>query len=255
MIAGDSPGMTAFADEPPLNLIANYAGLTLRFAGGYTDTVHTALLLEFLEVKDMGSENGLSRRVQENLLPSPLFEGIKRAFTNAYEPLSKPDGIISLGIAENIPMYSDLAAFLDKNLKITPNLLGYGAVNPGPPGLMSALVKLYNSDPFNSVIPVEEEHIYFTAGCTALLDQLFWNFCDEGEGVLIGKPLYGGFANDLKSRAKAKLLAVSLKGLDVFSKEAVKRYEEALLEAEKEGIKTKVLVLCTPHNPLGQYPP
>ena len=77
----------------------------------------------------------------------------------------------------------------------------------------------------------------------------------EGEGVLIGKPLYGGFANDLKSRAKAKLLPVSLKGLDVFSKEAVKRYEEALLEAEKEGIKTKVLVLCTPHNPLGQYPP
>jgi 1-aminocyclopropane-1-carboxylate synthase len=203
----------------------------------------------------MASENGLSKRVQVNLLPSPLFEGISRAFSNVYEPLSNPGGIISLGIAENTPMYSDLASFLDENLKVTPNLLGYGAVNPGPPGLIPALVELYNSNPFNPVVPVEKEHIYLTAGCTALLDQLFWNFCDEGEGVLIGKPLYGGFANDLKARGKGKLLAVSLKGLDVFSKEAVGRYEEELVKAEKEGIKTRVLVLCTPHNPLGQYPP
>lgn len=203
----------------------------------------------------MSSENGLSQRVQENLLPSPLFEGIVRALTNAYEPVSNPEGIISLGIAENTPMYSDLASFLDENLKITPNLLGYGAVNPGPPGLMDSLLQFYNSEPWNPVVKVEKEQVYFTAGCTSLLDQMFWCLCDQGEGVLIGRPLYGGFANDLKARGKCKLLDVSLKGVDAYSKEAVKKYEDKILEAGKAGCKARVLVLCTPHNPLGQYSP
>ena len=203
--------------------------------------------------KRMASDNGLSQRVQENLLPSPLFQGIVRALTNAYEPLSNPEGIISLGIAENTPMYHDLASFLDENLKITSNLLGYGAVNPGPPGLMDSLLKFYNGNPWNPVHEVVKEQVYFTAGCTSLLDQMFWCLCDEGEGILIGRPLYGGFANDLKVRGKCKLLDVSLKGVDAYSKEAVEMYEEKILQAEKEGVKARVLVLCTPHNPLGQY--
>ena len=111
-------------------------------------------------------------------------------------------------------------------------------MNPGPPGLMEGLLNFYKSQPFNPVLRVERGHVYFTAGCTALLDQLFWTLCDEGEGVVIGKPLYAGFANDLKARGKAKLVAVSLKGVDPYSEDAVKRYEEEIIKAEKE--KTEV---------------
>jgi bifunctional pyridoxal-dependent enzyme with beta-cystathionase and maltose regulon repressor activities len=57
----------------------------------------------------------------------------------------------------------------------------------------------------------------------------------------------------MKIRSKVKLVAVSLKDYDAFSKDAVARYEEELLEAEKNGIKVRALILCTPHNPLGQY--
>ena len=149
-------------------------------------------------------------------------------------------------------MYHDLATFLDKEISITPDLLGYGAVSPGPPSLRSGMLRLYNSAPFNPVIPVKEEHLEFTGGCTALLDNLFWSLCDEGDGVLIGKPLYGGFEPDMKVRSKVNLVAVSLKNYDPFSAEAVSSYEEELLKKKRDGITIRALILCTPHNPLGQ---
>lgn len=195
----------------------------------------------------------LSTRVQATLAPSPLYAAFAKALSNPYHPIKNPDGMISLGIAENTLMYSELAEFLDSNMRISPDLLGYSAVMPGLPSLRSGLCKLYNSTLFDPVLEVKPEHLYFTSGCSALLDQLFWTLCDEGEGVLIGMPMYGGFVNDMRIRAKCKLVPVSLRGYDAFSKDAVRRYEEEFLKAKEEGITVRVLVLCTPHNPLGQY--
>jgi aspartate/methionine/tyrosine aminotransferase len=96
------------------------------------------------------------------------------------------------------------------------------------------------------------EDLHIAAGCSAILDQIFWTLCDEGEGVLVGKPMYGGFISDMEARAKLKPIKVSLKGVDPFSVEAVGRYEEELIKAKATGIKVRMLVLCTPHNPLGQ---
>ena len=43
--------------------------------------------------------------------------------------------------------------------------------------------------------------------------------------------------------------------VDQFSPEAASKYEEALLRAESQGIRVRALMLCNPHNPLGQcYP-
>jgi len=195
----------------------------------------------------------LSRRVQDTLIATPMMEAIRRALGSPYDPKTNEKGIISLGIAENTPMYPELSQFLEENMHITPNLLGYEGVIHGPPGFKKGVLNFINAHPFDPVLPVEEKHVYFTAGCTALLDQVFWTLCDEGDGVLISMPMYGGFANDMQVRGKCKLLQVNLKGYDVFSKEAIVRYEEDMLTAAKNGIKTKVLVLCTPHNPLGQY--
>jgi aspartate/methionine/tyrosine aminotransferase len=194
----------------------------------------------------------LSKRIESNLITSPIYEFFARALNNAYHETTNPKGIITLGIAENTLMTTELATFLSENLKITTNMFGYGSVMPGPIGMKSGLCKLYNAAPFNPVVTVMPEHIYISAGCGAVLDQLFWGLCDEGEGVLIGRPLYGGFIIDMQARSKATPVAVSLKGLDAFSIEAVARYEEKLIKAEKEGVKVRCLVLCTPHNPLGQ---
>ena len=39
--------------------------------------------------------------------------------------------------------------------------------------------------------------------------------------------------------------------VDPFSMDAILRYEEALVEAQKDGVPIKALFLCSPHNPLG----
>lgn len=194
----------------------------------------------------------ISKRIEPNLKPSPLFAFMGRALANAYHEIDNPDGIISLGIAENFLMSTELAEFLSKNMKITPNHFGYGGSCPGFPSLTKGVLKLYNSEAFNPVVPVSKDHIYLTAGCTTLLDQFFWTLCDEGEGVLIGKPSYGGFVTDMTARSKLTPIHVSLQGVDPFSIAAVQRYEEELLIAEASGIKVRVLLISTPHNPLGQ---
>lgn len=54
---------------------------------------------------------------------------------------------------------------------------------------------------------------------------------------------------------RSKLVYASFNDTNQFSTEAVKKYEEALLQAQKDGIAIKALVLCNPHNPLGRcYP-
>ena len=44
----------------------------------------------------------------------------------------------------------------------------------------------------------------------------------------------------------------SLGDIDQFDVDAVSRYEEAILNATKDGVKMRALVLCNPHNPLGK---
>jgi aspartate/methionine/tyrosine aminotransferase len=43
--------------------------------------------------------------------------------------------------------------------------------------------------------------------------------------------------------------------VDQFSVDCVRKYEDALLQAGKDGVKVKALLICNPHNPLGKcYP-
>ena len=44
-------------------------------------------------------------------------------------------------------------------------------------------------------------------------------------------------------------------GVDQFSPKAAEKYEEAMLNAERNGTHVRAMMLCNPHNPLGQcYP-
>lgn len=191
----------------------------------------------------------LSTRVQPNLKPIPLYEHFSRALSNVYHPHSNPTGIISLGIAENSLMHTELTSFLQSHLTVSSCQLGYAGVHLQ--SLYDGLVNLFNCE-FRPAVPVLRGHVYLTSGVTALLDQCFWSLCDEGDGVLVGRPLYGGFIVDMSIRAKLRPVGVSLKGVDPFSLDAVQKYEEEYLAARKAGVRVRVLLLCNPHNPLGQ---
>lgn len=54
---------------------------------------------------------------------------------------------------------------------------------------------------------------------------------------------------------RVKCVFTPFDGVDQFSMAAVDKYEQAILRAEREGTKVRALMLCNPHNPLGQcYP-
>ena len=65
--------------------------------------------------------------------------------------------------------------------------------------------------------------------------------------VLITTSLY------LLNFTRVKSIGVAFGDVDSFSLDAISKYEEALFQARKEGVRTRALFLCSPHNPLGRY--
>lgn len=51
---------------------------------------------------------------------------------------------------------------------------------------------------------------------------------------------------------RVKTIEVSLRNEDHFGLAAVARYEEALQRSKADGVKVRGLILCSPHNPLGE---
>ena len=55
---------------------------------------------------------------------------------------------------------------------------------------------------FSPFRPVTAENITFTAGVTGLNEMITLSLADEGEGILLGRPVYGAFYGDMTTRSK-----------------------------------------------------
>ncbi|KAL8734962.1 MAG: hypothetical protein Q9181_003011 [Wetmoreana brouardii] len=196
------------------------------------------------------SEQTLSRRGQENLPAGVSFAKLVEVLTDGYDKNENPNGIISLGVAENGLMHKELASYFNK-LEITPKHLTYGDGPFGSRALRSALSDFFN-DYFKPVQKVLPEQLLAVGGVTSAIDLIAWATADEGDGILIGRPLYSSFAKDVNTRAGTILCPVSSGGGDPMSERMVGQFEKELLEQEKRGRKTRGLILASPHNPLGK---
>ncbi|KAL9010110.1 MAG: hypothetical protein Q9173_004923 [Seirophora scorigena] len=194
------------------------------------------------------SERTLSKRGQENLPAGEAFEKFIEVLTNTYDKEMLPS--ISLGVAENGLMHEELASFYSK-LNITPRLLTYGDGPSGSRALRTALSSFFN-DYFKPIEKVLPEQLVVAGGVTSIIDLIVFAVADEGDGILIGRPLYTSFANDIKSRAGAKLCPVSSDGRDPMSEGMVEQFQKELVKREKEGTRVRAIILASPHNPLGK---
>lgn len=118
------------------------------------------------------------------------------------------------------------------------------------------------------------EQLVVAGGVTSVIDLITFATANPGDGILVGRPLYTSFPNDVSIRAEAKLVAVSSEGKDPMSEEMVEQYEKELVKQEKVGTKIKAIILArsasnpspkfwkgssntkkstqSPHNPLGK---
>ncbi|KAI4207384.1 MAG: hypothetical protein LQ349_009853, partial [Xanthoria aureola] len=148
---------------------------------------------------------------------------------------------VSLGVAENGLMHEELAAYFNK-LEFKSSFLTYGDGPFGSRALRSALSSFFN-DYFNPVQKVLPEQLLVAGGVTSVIDLATVGVADEGDGILIGRPLYTSFKNDVRARAGAKMVPVSAEGKDPMSEEMVAQYEKELQKQERQGIKIRAIIL------------
>lgn len=173
---------------------------------------------------------------------------------NLWDPATNPQGFVSLGVAENTMMHDALAKHIQENIALKNSAFTYGDGTLGSKRLKNA-VSRFMTRHLRPVVPIDPSHVSITNGCSAALEHLSWALANPGEGFLLGQPYYGTFLPDLTLRFGAKVLPVPFHDIDPFAEDAVKKYEDILLDAQARGQTVSGLVISHPHNPLGRcYP-
>ena len=193
----------------------------------------------------------ISKRAAENLHRSKLAEVRSYCYYRQYDPVTNPEGIVALAIAENKLMRYEITEHLNKNFKISPWHLTYGEGPSGSFKLRSEIASIVNNI-FSPHSPVKDAHICMCNGVASAVSNFCFCIGEPGDGILISRPLYVGFFDDIEASAKTKPVLVSMSNTDPLSVEAVERYETTLLESEKSGTKIRGILIANPHNPLGR---
>ena len=189
----------------------------------------------------------ISERASQNLYRSKFFEVRSYCFYRQYDPVTKPDGIVALAIAENKLLRHEVSKHINKHFRIDPWHLTYGEGQTGTFKIAS-----FVNEVFLPHIPIQHSHICMCNGVGSALSNLSFCIGEPGEGILISRPLYVGFFEDIEYSAEIKPVLVPMGTTDPLSAEAVEHYEATLLEAERQGTKIRGILLSNPHNPLGR---
>ena len=193
----------------------------------------------------------ISERVSQNLHRSKLSEVRSYCYHRQYDPVTNPIGIVALAIAENKLMRDEITEHINKHFKISPWHLTYGEGPGGTYALRSEIASLVNKT-FKPLVTVDHNHICMCSGAGTAVSNFCFCIGEPGDGILVGRPLYVGFYEDIEYSSKFKLVPVAMGNYDAVSVDAVQHYETALLEAEEKGTKIRGILLSNPHNPLGR---
>jgi aspartate/methionine/tyrosine aminotransferase len=105
---------------------------------------------------------------------------------------------------------------------------------------------------FRPVKRVDPSHIVLAAGGSFALTALVEQICDPGDGILIATPYWAGLDISISIHGHARIVPVHMALDKFFCPESVQYYDSAM---DNASIPIKAVLLCNPHNPLGQcYP-
>lgn len=228
------------------------------------DNVARALPASAADADAMKTAGALSLR-GEQLTALKMPKQMMHAFAvkeQMYDAASRPEGYISLLLAENRLMAPDVLAHFQRDRSDAFDSvlkLQYGDMF-GDLELRTALSRLFRrhvfarsgggpagaSDPANYVC---------AAGAGAVLNMLFSALCDAGDGVIIPAPYYPGFIFDMACRARCVPIPALLPSETRADQERYAVSEAALDAAERRcrerGARPRVLLLHHPSNPCG----
>jgi histidinol-phosphate/aromatic aminotransferase/cobyric acid decarboxylase-like protein len=137
-------------------------------------------------VRKLCGEMALSVRGAQKLEPSVSFDLIKLVFGNLYDQETNPDGIISLGVAENYLCHPEITKYMLDHMEIDSVMMTYGDGFSGSIELKKALSRFWNKY-LCPVYPLSQDDIIIAAGVTPIIDILAYVLCDAGQGILLGR--------------------------------------------------------------------
>lgn len=192
----------------------------------------------------------LSVRAQKEAAPK-LNTLIWKVLSDQWDPKSNPNGYVSIGVAENRLLHHELEGHITRNINVKDCAFTYGDGPKGSHRLRSVLARFLGKH-FKPRIPLEASHIMVTNGVTTGIEHLSWACANAGDAFILGQPYYGAFPGDICLRPEVELITVKFGEVDPLSIDALRFYEQAVLDARKRGVTVKGLMLCNPHNPLGR---
>lgn len=124
----------------------------------------------------------------------------------------------------------------------------------GPQGslrLRRAAARFLEKD-FDSRSAVTYDDIFIMPGLTSAVDAMVWSVCDEGDGVIIPRPLYNGFKIDVQHRTDAVVVEAAFHDLEGYSSiddvfDAAmnqKALSRALRKAQDDGIRVRAVLIA-----------
>lgn len=171
------------------------------------------------------------------------------ASANEYDPtVSNNNGSLVMLVAENKLMLPRLAAQMEhvlrENTSLPSWIFTYGHMG-GQADFKNVLAKLHSHW---IAAPVASDYLRIQAGAGSILDQLAYLLGDNGDAVLTVGPAYPAFSADVSVHGNMTLIVADLEPPYIPTRQAL---EQAHHEAQRQGHRPRILLLCQPHNPTG----
>lgn len=185
-------------------------------------------------------------------MPSLTYAGGVIDFRDPYQTDSLDQGdCVFMALAENKLMWADvlkprvlqaLQALQDSSVFYVP-MQGQVALRRSVSAFLERRV---------TKVPGRPDEVVCCTGVSALLSNLFYCLCEDGDLVLIPAPYYSAFDSDLRAFCNLRRVLVPLEPATDY-RLTVEALEAAYLRArEAYGREPKALLLTNPHNPLGR---
>ncbi|ORY08554.1 pyridoxal phosphate-dependent transferase [Clohesyomyces aquaticus] len=108
---------------------------------------------------------------------------------------------------------------------------------------------------FHPYKQVDPDDLTFANGCVSIFNMLGLILGDPGDGIMFSMPSYIALPGDFGILAKLKTVYVPFHSTSQFTPSCIATYSAAYTAATNSGTRIRALLLCNPHNPLGQcYP-
>lgn len=198
----------------------------------------------------------LSRRGVAATAPSlPYLELFVAGLQRPYDASTRPDGVISMVIAENRLVAGAIEAALRRAAAEMPadrTIAGYDDMC-GRHGLRSAMLDMVARTFLRGRVPrsaLQERCLVASSGCGALIGHLAMVLGDPGQSVLLPTPTYASLYNDFQTLAGLVVVDVATAADDGYRLH-VSSLEAARAAAVSAGHPPALLMLLHPSNPMG----